>query len=275
MFRRVLAVAVVAVAASVVAPTAAHAQGLFGETRYEHATGRIRLELQVDGKTTPLTTADLKPTLDAVWGLLQRTGETEFKKVMEHRKFGPVSVYEVTPHIAAYTLEAKQMAGGVVVKLRATGNSIRFKSTTPDVKVGPLGKVGLPSGADPKIHLGFTVEAEVKLSVVGRAVAAQVLSAQVLDVKSHGANATGWLAHAVVDAVKFFGGPDVRGLLRAAVDRHVNAKLKPQLPSFGKDFGSKLPAGARAISPSLAVRKGEIVITFAYSTKPEKEYIIK
>lgn len=249
---------------------------IFGDTPYQKATGRVIAELRLDNKpAVPIKTINLKAALDAAWAKVKHDGEAEIKKKLNNKKVGDVSVYDMDPHIGAYTLEAKSVANGIVLKLRATGNYLRFKSTTPDVHVGPF-SIGAPRGADPKIHIDFTVEAEVKLTVgADRKMTAQVLSAVVKDVKSHGANFTGWLGHAVADVVKFFGGPDLRGMLRNAVDREVNAKLKPQLPSFQTDLAAKIPAGAHFGGVFFEVRKGDILVIFNVSSKPYVPPVIK
>jgi hypothetical protein len=145
------------------------------------------------------------------------------------------------------------------------------------VKVPLFGKVGLPKAADPKARIDFDLEAEIYLQVdVNGSATARMQSMQVTNVRSRGANVTGWLAHAIGDVVRFLGGPDMRGEIRKGVDRQVNSNLNQIASKLQKDFRTRLPK--LPVKPSYLIfgmEREELTITFGASTRPNKGPIVK
>ena len=251
----------------------------FGQVPFTPFNGQVVARGKLDDRPAiHLARFDLRGVLDAAWKAARPGIENEVGRQLGGRKLGPVQLYDVSVGTAAGVgLEATPTANGAVVRMTARGNSVTFKSTTPDLDTGLFGKIGLSHVADPRVRLDFDAEVDVwvEFGADGSA-AARVQAVRLTNIHSRGANFTGWLAHAVADVVNFFGGPDLRGLLQRTVDRKVGEKTAPALKKMHAEVRQKLPA--LPVKPSavmVGMEQYALVVTLYASTKPGGPPIIK
>jgi hypothetical protein len=251
----------------------------FGNVPFTPFNGQVVARAKLDDRpATQLARIDLRGDLDKAWKNARSDIEKMLGRQLGGRKLGPVQLYDVSVGTAnGVGLEVMPLADGAVVRMTARGNSVTFKSTTPDLDVGPFGKIGLSRVADPKVRLDFDAEVEVFLQVgADGSASARVRSARVTNIHSRGANVTGWLAHAVADVVKFFGGPDLRGLLQRTVEQKVNENVAPAVSALRVAVRQKLPT--LPVKPSYVMfgTEGNALVATLYArTKPVSPSVIK
>ncbi|MFT3883664.1 MAG: hypothetical protein QM703_28950 [Gemmatales bacterium] len=220
-------------------------QQRFGDVPFKPFNGQVVIQASLNNQTPiELTRIGLRPALDNAWTRVKQQGEDQLRKKLGGMKLtGGVSLYDVKPGLAnRLTLEARADPAGATIHLKAPGNFVYVKSTTPDLDLGIFGSVGLSRHADPKVRIDFDIEAEVafQCNIAGTA-SVQVRSVTITNVHTRGANLTGWLGHAFADVLKFFGGPDLRSALQLIIKKNVNDRVAKQVSQLGSQIHQKLP----------------------------------
>ena len=235
---------VVATLVAVAASIPVHAQG-FGHIPFKKANGSVEVLLEIDnGPQRRLTKVNLHPMLEAAWRNARPKAEKALREQMNGRKLAEgVSIHDADPSLAAdFRLDGKPEPSGFRFRVTAA-TSLYFKTTTPDIDVPIFGHIGLPGGLDPKVRVDadLVVEFFVTAGIDGRA-SAKAESVRLENLRHHGANATGWLLHAVGDALKFFGGPDVRAMVRGRVNHELAQQSRHMADKMKVEIQRQLPA---------------------------------
>jgi len=251
----------------------------FGDVPYVPFSGQVIVRMQVDNKpSTQLARINLRPSFDAAWRTSRPALNQAIQKLLGGMRISDgLSVYDVSANLAhSISLEAKSTGVGSLIRLTARGNSVYFKSTTPDMDLG-LFSIGIWRELDPKIRFEFDVAAEVYLEVgANGSASARVVSVNVSNVHTRGANVTGWIIHAAADVLRFFGGANARSAIANVVDREVNGRMGKEVSKLRVDVGKKLPT--LPIKPTyvlVGMDRNDLIFTFTASTKPYTPPVIK
>lgn len=204
---------------------AAHAQliGTFG-VPYRPFNGQVTFTTGV--KTTPSLSVNMKAHIDNGWAAARpRVAQLVKNELGKARRFRGQTAYQINVALAARG-ELQAMADGprLAIKYTLRGNSVTAKMTTPTI---------FGSYADPKFSVDFDVE---MIFHIGRLANGKIgvtsATASLHNAKLRGRNVTGTVGLAIADAVKFFGGPNLRALAQNAINaqsvsRNLNVALAP------------------------------------------------
>ena len=258
------------------AARAAAPQG-FGETRFGVFNGKVVFTVTTDnGPRQKIAAVDMRPVLDDAWRRARPEVVARLRR-LNGTKAGGVSIYDVDPDIpAAVRLEAKPTDGGHLIRLEVRGCSVAFKSTTPDVRVGPF-RVGAGSYADPKVRLSFDVLCDVSLHATASGdVSARLESVTIQNVSARGANAIGWLLQVITTMTKVIGGPDLQNDFHRIVENLANSGMKKQLEGAKRDVRARLPLRLKGTRSIIFDMEGQTAyVNFLISTKPFQPQVIK
>jgi hypothetical protein len=200
-----------------------------------------------------LASANVRPDLDkAMVEQVQPEVAADLRTELTKKKFKGFGAYNPRINFAGVS-QAQLFVGtdgsGFTLRHVLPGNSMTFKMTTPDVKVGPL-KIGAPKALDPEFTVTFDLEMTVDVSanapkdalVVGQ------VKVKLLNARLRPSNTIGDVLDAVNDVVSFLGGPNLIG--------RAQSKFNNSKPKF-KPLDEKLSPVASALR-SLSGPKVEV-----------------